>query len=384
MEAHESKIYAVRGEPGRQGAASAGGNGEVYVWNLETNEQVGPVRRARRGVGGQRQSPSARTASGSSPPRPTGDIRIWTRSGKEVGVSRAARRHPGMPWPGRQAWPWCRRAPGHACLGYDLGRRRRLFRLRGTPARPRDRVHADGSQIATGSATAPCGCGRGTGKRPAHVRGHSGYFRGVAFTPMEDRGDGRLRPRERVWDLVARQADGGVRGATTGRRVGRRVGRRKTIFSGSADRTSSGGAPPAEKDDASRNSPLQPQTIRLYLCEESRPAAPSLSRRSFRHAAEPVRESTEAELRVLQSLWDLGRHHPAADDHVYPGGASRLMRRSAVLLDRLERPVRGRDRSAMTTCSWAAVSRDQLIGDQLRPWRSGCAAGRSPRCSPTC
>ena len=40
LEAHESKIYAVAVSRDGKRAASAGGNGEAFVWNLETNEQV--------------------------------------------------------------------------------------------------------------------------------------------------------------------------------------------------------------------------------------------------------------------------------------------------------------------------------------------------------
>jgi predicted transcriptional regulator len=75
-----------------------------------------------------------------------------------------------------------------------------------------------------------------------------------------------------------------------------------------------------------------------------------------------------AELRVLHALWDLG---PSAirrlTDHVYPGGGQSSYATVQRLLDRLEEAgYVARDRSQMTHVFVAAVSRDHLIGEQLR------------------
>jgi predicted transcriptional regulator len=82
----------------------------------------------------------------------------------------------------------------------------------------------------------------------------------------------------------------------------------------------------------------------------------------------PVPNVTDAELRVLQALWDLG---PATirklTDHLYPGGGQSGYATVQKLLDRLEEAgCVARDRSAMTHVFVAAVSRDELIGGQLR------------------
>ena len=79
---------------------------------------------------------------------------------------------------------------------------------------------------------------------------------------------------------------------------------------------------------------------------------------------------TNAELRVLQALWELG---PSTirrlTDHLYPGGGQSSYATVQKLLERLEEtnpPCVSRDRSAMTHVFVAAVSRDDFIGDQLR------------------
>jgi predicted transcriptional regulator len=85
----------------------------------------------------------------------------------------------------------------------------------------------------------------------------------------------------------------------------------------------------------------------------------------------PTPNVTEAELRVLQALWDLG---PSTirklTDHLYPGGGQSAYATVQKLLDRLEEtrpiPCVARDRSAMTHIFVAAVSRDQFLGSQLR------------------
>jgi BlaI family transcriptional regulator, penicillinase repressor len=84
----------------------------------------------------------------------------------------------------------------------------------------------------------------------------------------------------------------------------------------------------------------------------------------------PTENVTDAELRVLQSLWDLG---PSTirrlTDHLYPGGGQSSYATVQKLLERLEEtdpPCVARDRSAMTHIFVATVSRDEFIGNQLR------------------
>src|SRR6516162_2675349 len=79
---------------------------------------------------------------------------------------------------------------------------------------------------------------------------------------------------------------------------------------------------------------------------------------------------TNAELRVLQALWELG---PSTirrlTDHLYPGGGQSSYATVQKLLERLEEtnpPCVSRDRSAMTHVFVAAVSRDDFLGGQLR------------------
>jgi predicted transcriptional regulator len=80
---------------------------------------------------------------------------------------------------------------------------------------------------------------------------------------------------------------------------------------------------------------------------------------------------TEAELRVLQALWDLGASTiRRLTDHLYPGGGQSAYATVQKLLDRLEEtepiPCVARDRSAMTHVFVAAISREDFIGGQLR------------------
>jgi BlaI family penicillinase repressor len=82
----------------------------------------------------------------------------------------------------------------------------------------------------------------------------------------------------------------------------------------------------------------------------------------------PTPNVTDAELRVLQALWDLG---PSTirklTDHLYPGGGQSAYATVQKLLDRLEDAgCVARDRSAMSHVFVAAVTRDELIGGQLR------------------
>lgn len=77
---------------------------------------------------------------------------------------------------------------------------------------------------------------------------------------------------------------------------------------------------------------------------------------------------TDAELRVLDALWRLG---PAPirrlTDDLYPHGGAAHYATVQKLLERLEAEnCVSRDRSAMTHVFAAAVSRDDLIGGQLR------------------
>ena len=77
---------------------------------------------------------------------------------------------------------------------------------------------------------------------------------------------------------------------------------------------------------------------------------------------------TNTELRVLQALWDLGACTiRKLTDHLYPGGGQSAYATVQKLLDRLEDAgCVARDRSAMTHVFVAAVSRDDLLGGQLR------------------
>ena len=77
---------------------------------------------------------------------------------------------------------------------------------------------------------------------------------------------------------------------------------------------------------------------------------------------------TDAELRVLHALWDLGACTiRKLTDHLYPGGGQSSYATVQKLLDRLEEAgCVARDRSAMTHVFVAAVSRDDFIGGQLR------------------
>ena len=82
----------------------------------------------------------------------------------------------------------------------------------------------------------------------------------------------------------------------------------------------------------------------------------------------PTPNVTDAELRVLQALWDLG---PSTirklTDHLYPGGGQSAYATVQKLLDRLEDAgCVARDRSSMSHVFVAALSRDELIGGQLR------------------
>ena len=84
--------------------------------------------------------------------------------------------------------------------------------------------------------------------------------------------------------------------------------------------------------------------------------------------ARTPQDVTDAELAVLQLLWDDG---PATirklTDHLYPGGGQSAYATVQKLLDRLEDAnCVARDRSAMTHVFVAAVSRDDFIGGQLR------------------
>jgi BlaI family penicillinase repressor len=77
---------------------------------------------------------------------------------------------------------------------------------------------------------------------------------------------------------------------------------------------------------------------------------------------------TDAELRVLLTLWDLG---PSTirrlTDKLYPGGGQSSYATVQKLLDRLEQAdCVARDRSAMTHVFVAAVSRDEYLSGQLR------------------
>ena len=81
-----------------------------------------------------------------------------------------------------------------------------------------------------------------------------------------------------------------------------------------------------------------------------------------------IPDVTDAELGVLQALWDDG---PATirqlTDRLYPGGSTAHYATVQKLLERLEaKGCVARDRSAMTHKFAAKVGRDVYIGGQLR------------------
>jgi predicted transcriptional regulator len=82
----------------------------------------------------------------------------------------------------------------------------------------------------------------------------------------------------------------------------------------------------------------------------------------------PTPSVTDAELRVLQALWDGG---PSTirrlTDRLYPGGSAAHYGTVQKLLERLEaEDCVCRDRSAMTHVFTAALSRESFLGGQLR------------------
>ena len=85
-------------------------------------------------------------------------------------------------------------------------------------------------------------------------------------------------------------------------------------------------------------------------------------------AHRPVSDVTEAELGVLEALWELG---PATirqlTDRLYPGGGQAHYATVQKLLDRLEaKECVARDRSAMTHVFSARVAREAFVGGRLR------------------
>jgi BlaI family transcriptional regulator, penicillinase repressor len=84
--------------------------------------------------------------------------------------------------------------------------------------------------------------------------------------------------------------------------------------------------------------------------------------------ARTPRDVTEAELRLLQALWDDG---PATIrqlcERLYPGGGAAEYGTVQKLLDRLEaKAFLKRDRAAPAHIFTARVGRDELIGRRLR------------------
>jgi predicted transcriptional regulator len=87
-------------------------------------------------------------------------------------------------------------------------------------------------------------------------------------------------------------------------------------------------------------------------------------------AKRPIPKVTDAELRVLEALWDLG---PSTirrlTDHLYSGGGQSSYGTVQKLLERLEEenpPLVARDRSALSHVFVAALNRDDFVGGQLR------------------
>jgi predicted transcriptional regulator len=85
-------------------------------------------------------------------------------------------------------------------------------------------------------------------------------------------------------------------------------------------------------------------------------------------AEREIPDVTEAELGVLQTLWELG---PSTirqlTDKLYPGGGQSHYATVQKLLDRLEaKGCVARDRSAMTHVFTARAGRETFVGGQLR------------------
>jgi predicted transcriptional regulator len=82
----------------------------------------------------------------------------------------------------------------------------------------------------------------------------------------------------------------------------------------------------------------------------------------------PPPDVTNAELAVMQVLWDIGEatiRHLA--DELYPGGSDAGYATVQKLLERLERKRHvGRDRSVHAHLFHARTARDVLVGRQLR------------------
>ncbi|MFL5338752.1 MAG: BlaI/MecI/CopY family transcriptional regulator [Gemmataceae bacterium] len=81
-----------------------------------------------------------------------------------------------------------------------------------------------------------------------------------------------------------------------------------------------------------------------------------------------VPDVSDAELAVLHALWERGDATiRQLTDRLYPGGGPALYATVQKLLERLEdKDCVRRDRSAMAHTFRAAISRDALIGRQLR------------------
>jgi predicted transcriptional regulator len=82
----------------------------------------------------------------------------------------------------------------------------------------------------------------------------------------------------------------------------------------------------------------------------------------------PTPSVTDAELRVLQALWD---HGPSTirrlTDWLYPGGGAAYYATVQKLLERLEEEgCVSRDRSAMTHVIAATMNRETFLSGQLR------------------
>ena len=91
---------------------------------------------------------------------------------------------------------------------------------------------------------------------------------------------------------------------------------------------------------------------------------------------------TEAELAVLQALWDAG---PATIrqlvERVYQQTGTSVYGTVQKLLERLEaKGCVDRDRGGPVHVFRAIVDRDELIGRRLRPWPTRSAAARCRRC----
>lgn len=237
LEAHQAKIYAVAVSRDGKRAASAGGNGEVYLWNLESNEELsrleGHGEEAEvRGIAFLPDGKRVITAASD------GELRLWevetgkcltTIKGPHEGILALA-----LSPDGRHVL--ISGAPGFQCVMIDLESKKEIRSFRGHTGA----VHAlafspDGKRLLTGSDDRTMRVWNVENGRELNKLAHTGYVRGVCF-----RSDGAAASVgydhvNRIWDagtgqlLISYEVHNKPVLAVTLSPDG------KTVFSGSAD-----------------------------------------------------------------------------------------------------------------------------------------------------